>query len=357
MGREAEIALLRDLLGESSARRPAAVAVEGAPGLGKTRLLRDCLSSPGAPPAIVLTCRHLQQPVPFWPLIAAWRQAGLTLPDAAIKRPPALGVPVWARLLAEQRVPSGAVVVLVAAQWSDPWTLRVLDAALSGALATPPLLVVAYRPHEASAELATLLEQAERAGGVERVRLAPLPAEAVEAAIAERVAAWGSPPESAADALAAWLIATAGGLPDLLEAAAAGLCWGEILEITPQGWRVDAQRLGDEYPPGVVPRSLENLIRRRLAELDDGDRGTRLRVALQICAAAGGTVALSSLEAAMGHWAATALDGLVARHLIVYESDEWGTRYRLAVPALGRVALAEMGHAQRERLQARAETQ
>ena len=345
IGREAEVALLRDLLGASSVPRPAIVAVEGAAGLGKTRLLRECLAIPAVAPAIVLTCRQLQQPVPFWPLAAAWRQAGLTVPDAAVRRPPAPGVPVWARLVADQRVPSGAVVVLIAAQWSDPWTLRVLDAVLSGAFGPPPLLIVAYRPREPSAELTMLLDQAERASGVERLRLDVLPADTVEAAVAERVDAG-----PAALTLAAWLTATAGGLPDLLEAAADGLRRGEILEVTRQGWRVDTRRLREEHPPDAPPRPLENVIRRRLAGLDDAGRE-----ALQICAAGGGAVALTTLEAVMGPRAAVALDCLVASHLVLHESDEWGTRYRLAVPALGRVALSEMGHAGRERLLARAE--
>jgi hypothetical protein len=180
----------------------------------------------------------------------------------------------------------------------------------------------------------------ERHGGVECVRLEPLRAEAVEEAVAERMT-----DERAAETLATWLRATAGGLPDLLQAAAGALWSDGILHAAGQRWRLHVQRLRDEYPPGSVPRPVERLARRRLAELD-----TAAREVLQICGATGGAMTLTSLDNVLGAGTAEALDDLVARQLVVDESDEWGAHYRPAAPALGQAALSMMGGASRERL-------
>jgi hypothetical protein len=249
-------------------------------------------------------------------------------------------VETWAQGVVDALGALGAALVLDAAQWADPWTLRVCDAAMSGAYGAPPRLCVAGRWQEQPPELGALLDAVERHGGVERVRLDALRAETVEEAVAQRMTN-----EEAAEALATWLRATAGGLPDLLQAAA-GALWREgILHAAGQGWRLQVQRLRDEYPPGSVPRAVAQIARRRLAELDRGAREV-----LQICGAAGGAVTLTSLDNALGPGTAEALDDLVARQLVVDESDEWGAQYRPAAAALGQAALSMMGGASRERL-------
>jgi DNA-binding CsgD family transcriptional regulator/tetratricopeptide (TPR) repeat protein len=74
VGRDAELAALVEVV----ARRPSAVLVEGEPGMGKTRLVRELVRRPELEGLRVLsgTCQHLREPFPYGPVLEALR--GLT---------------------------------------------------------------------------------------------------------------------------------------------------------------------------------------------------------------------------------------------------------------------------------------
>ena len=86
IGRERELAELTQTLASS----PTVVLVEGEAGIGKSRLLREYLSSPAArgDPALVACCPPFRQPQTLGPVTDALRQAtdgvaGLPLTDLA----------------------------------------------------------------------------------------------------------------------------------------------------------------------------------------------------------------------------------------------------------------------------------
>ena len=197
IGRERELAELTRALASS----PTVLLVEGEAGIGKTRLLREYLSSPAAPghPALVTCCPPFRQPQTLGPVTDALRGAtdgvaGLPLTNLAGALRPLF--PEWAcnlpsppeqledataarhrlfRALAELlSCLDVATIITEDVHWADDATLEFLIYLASGPLSRPNL-VVTYRPEDmgAGSLLPRLSRLAAGTGGL-RVTLGPL---------------------------------------------------------------------------------------------------------------------------------------------------------------------------------------
>jgi predicted ATPase len=202
VGREHEQATVVAALSSS----PALVLVEGEAGIGKTRLVRECLAAPALHDrrVVVTACPPLPDPLPLGPVVTGLRDLEPDLeelelsplagalrplfPEWAAGLPPALE-PLWdpratrqrllaaiAELLARLRTD---VLVVEDVQWADTSTLEFL--LLSTRSAPQMSLVVTYRPEDVSpvSLLRQLSSRSPSGMSLVRVELAPLtPAEA-----------------------------------------------------------------------------------------------------------------------------------------------------------------------------------
>jgi DNA-binding CsgD family transcriptional regulator/tetratricopeptide (TPR) repeat protein len=205
VGRRQELAVLAQAL----ARPPALVLVEGEPGIGKSRLVRELLSSPAHAPrglAVAAACPPLPEPYTLGPVVEAVRQAtdrvtGLRLTDLAGALRPLF--PEWAGDLPEAPEPAEdaraarhrlfraltellgcldvAVLVVEDVHWADEATLEFLLFVAS--LQAPPIsLVVTYRPDEVPGGSLLLRLSSRPPTGTTRTRLTLGPLDVAETA-------------------------------------------------------------------------------------------------------------------------------------------------------------------------------
>lgn len=189
------------------ARPPAVVVVEGEPGVGKTRLVREALSRPELDgwTSLVGCCQPLREPYPFGPVIEALRGAGDVPPRhelnaiAGALRPlvPELGrlLPPALEPLGDARVERHRIVrailevfralgptvcVLDDLHWSDEGTVELLRFLLSQ-LPAELVLVLTYRREDlaASSRLPALTARLPPDVAHAHIRLAPFGVEEV----------------------------------------------------------------------------------------------------------------------------------------------------------------------------------
>lgn len=197
----------RDAVVRALADPLALVLIEGEPGIGKTRLLHEALTTTPDRVVLVAACPPLREPFPLGPVVAGlrqlWQQAGGValsplggalrplFPEWADDLPPALEAfddPRETRLrifraLTElvDRLAVGALVV-EDAHWADTATLEwllTLMTAESAAGGRKRPAVVTYRPHDVPAGSPLLRLTSRPLAGTSRVRLTlePLDAE------------------------------------------------------------------------------------------------------------------------------------------------------------------------------------
>lgn len=195
VGRDGDLVSIVDALRDG----PALVIVEGEPGIGKTRLVREATEARSDATVLTCTAPPLAEPFPLGPIVDGIRRlspdrppTGLT-PIAGALRPL---FPEWSDLLPAALDPldtAGAtrhrvfraltelfdrlevsVLVLEDAHWADTATLELLLTLVSTG-AGDRSLVVTYRPTEV-AESAPLLRLTSRApAGMTRVRITLMP--------------------------------------------------------------------------------------------------------------------------------------------------------------------------------------
>ena len=201
-GRDAELSGIEQLLDRVAAGEPASVLVEGEPGIGKSRLLRE-LSHRAAERGFSLVEARADEwarDVPFAALaealdpVLAERRDLVTSLDPREQRGLAAVVP---GLLGEEPAPLGAgerhlvhqavgsvlealagstgcLLVLDDVQWADPATIEALAGLLRRLPEAPVLVAVAARPGQVPPRLGSALGALLREGRAERLELGPL---------------------------------------------------------------------------------------------------------------------------------------------------------------------------------------
>ncbi|MEV6371991.1 ATP-binding protein [Micromonospora musae] len=269
VGRTDELALLRRLVGTP----PCLVLVEGEPGIGKSRFVRELLASlPGQ--LLIGECDDVPEPFPLGVLLDAVRAhadrlgplnpvAGALAPllpelaDVLPAAPPPLADPAAERhrlLRAVGAVLAGltpAVLVLEDLHWADPATCDFL-AYLSGHPVAGLAVVLTARPPapDGSTPIHDALARTPP-GAVTRVPLGPLGAEDVRR-LAAGALRLGEPPRQ----LTTTLLDRTAGIPFVVE---------EVL-------RTLAERGGDPLADDSVPFVLRDVLLWRLRPLDDVTR-------------------------------------------------------------------------------------
>ncbi len=241
VGRDAEIALLLDALGEATSGRGRVVLVRGEAGIGKTRVLAELTRLASESGTVVLSGRAVQRSGAYRAVtesLLGFLRAGAAdtatdalgpyravlgrlLPDwlgAATDSPQHLADPgvvlgeAVARFLAEIGREHGCLFVLEDLQWADPDTLALVEHLASAVRTAPVLVVVSARDDEPDAEKATRLSGTP---GVLTVPLDRLSDEEVAALV-------NALPDATADEATLDLARRAEGLPYLVEELIAG---------------------------------------------------------------------------------------------------------------------------------------
>ncbi|NJM05564.1 AAA family ATPase [Candidatus Gracilibacteria bacterium] len=284
VGRERELAALRFWRGGARL-----LLVEGEPGIGKSRLVTEFLTTKDGV-LLVGTAYELEQHLPYQPLVAALRQLAAHPAWPALRRQLDLA-PLWwhevARLAPEldgQSSPASALpadetrlweglrqffsalarhstvtLFLDDLQWADAATLALLGYLLRHAEERANAFIAATRAVETRSALATLLASLERDGHLERVvleRLSPLATHALAQQLSP-VFAWP---------LADWLERSGEGSPYMI---------AELVQHARDQRLLRADGTLDLTAfaaTPVVPQTIVGLIRTRIAQLSPDAR-------------------------------------------------------------------------------------
>jgi ATP/maltotriose-dependent transcriptional regulator MalT len=205
VGRAEEIGVLERAMTGLKAGGPAAIAVIGEPGIGKTRLLSELAGRADESGCIVLSGSgsEFEQDLPFWVFVDALDEyvAGLDprrlesleegvrgdlaglLPSlseyAAAGQAPVQDQRYRAHravgeLLQRLAATKPLVLLLDDVHWADSASLDLLGALLRRPPAASVLLAIGARPRQMPERLGSALERAERAQALTRLELAPL---------------------------------------------------------------------------------------------------------------------------------------------------------------------------------------
>ncbi|WP_242894738.1 helix-turn-helix transcriptional regulator [Actinomadura litoris] len=216
VGRRAVLHDFEEALDDTAAAAFRFLALVGEPGAGKTRLLTELVSAADARKLSILSGRaaEFEQEMPFGAVVDALddhleehfpdlSQATIrllapvfpalftALSDGVAAGPPggADTTPVARyqlyravrHLLEELAAPSGLVLILDDVHWADDATIELLDHLVRHPPRARVLIALAYRPAQASARLAALVQASVRAVGGRRLSVEPLTeAEVVE---------------------------------------------------------------------------------------------------------------------------------------------------------------------------------
>lgn len=262
--------------------------IEGAPGIGKTRLAEEVLAG-HAGLTLVGTGHELEQQMPYHPLLGALRElftrrewptlraqlalepiwvaeVARLLPEIAhgeVPPPaPADETRLWealARLLAALAQVQPLLLLIDDLQWADRTTLGLIGYLLRRSVGAPLRIIATTRPVEQRTPLAGLLTSLTREGRIERVSLDRLN-------LAETLALARHLSPAFAAPLAAWLDRNAEGNPYILSEL--------VLHARAGGLLLEDGRLNLELLSAspVVPQTVYSLIEARLARLSDAAR-------------------------------------------------------------------------------------
>ena len=271
VGREAERALLAD------GARPL-VFVSGEPGIGKTRLLEEA-----CPLARWVGCREGLESVPFAAVIDYLADHVDGLPDLGEYRrdlarllpqlgrdellPPADPQTAKARLLealAHVLEAGASVIVFDDLQWADEATR---DLVVHLARRRRVALRLAGRSNEIPPALDALLDALDAARGLHRLDLTALSSAAVGELLADLSHSPTAPPK-----FGNWLHALTGGNPFFALQTLRTLFESGRLHAHADGWSSDLDAISIDYSEFAMPPRVADLVRRRLAALDDDTR-------------------------------------------------------------------------------------
>lgn len=312
VGRQEELALLTDAIGEVRAGHGGLLLVLGEAGVGKSRLVREGEAAARADGLCILRGRAVESTISAYrplmeALLAAFRAGGL--PELEELQPfrPLLGqlIPEWQphdtqvtdgsltllaeallRLLHVLGAPRGCLLILEDLHWADTETLAILEY-LADNLATEPVLVLGtIRSEERSAALGQAHAMAARRVGqvVELARLGPISVEQMAQTCMD-----GSALPSLPVAVTTALTAYADGLPFVVEELLAAWIGSGVLTPRADGWQIT------QTIEPIAPFAFTETIRRRARAL--GDHGHQL---LQVAAILGRRFDWTLVSAASG---------------------------------------------------------
>jgi tetratricopeptide (TPR) repeat protein/transcriptional regulator with XRE-family HTH domain len=288
VGRSSEYGLLTGLIARITAGAGFTVLIEGEPGIGKSRLIREVARYAGALglPTLATNCYEIERATPYQPVIDLVTRALDRAPAAALRdlAPVSLaeltalvpevgerfpGLPQLSNDFPEARqarlsrsvgqlleAASGgrpSILMVDDIQWADDASVQVLHYLARYAAQRPVLVIYAYRGEDADTDerLARLVESLRRDTDARRVSLARLgPADT------GRLVAAFADPKLGAPGLAERLHRETEGNPFFLMSILQSLSEGEThLESPPSG------------EPGLLPDALRAAVRVRLAHV------------------------------------------------------------------------------------------
>ena len=205
VGRPAELDAIDQMLAGLEHGGPAAVALVGEPGIGKTRLLAELAARADARGQLVLSgsASELERDLPFWVFVdaldeyaegldprrleqldeSARAELGHVLPalsglgsggDTALQDERYRTHRAFRDLLEVLAASKPLVLILDDLHWADSGTVELLGALMRRLPAAPVLLAMAMRPRQTPDRLAAAFERAHRTGRLIRLELGAL---------------------------------------------------------------------------------------------------------------------------------------------------------------------------------------
>ena len=334
------------------------LVITGAPGMGRTRLLRECLERVALEGAVSVVARPLETDHDSrWSALRLLLRAGLVdAPGAVAARPEALGALAWllpelgprfsprpvedvagmaaslAAVLAAVAQERPLALALDDAQWADGASVAALAAAVGQVGSAPVMLIVtvAHGVGDPPQELLRLQSDVGRGVLGTVVRVDPLTKDDIAALVAA-LAPWCQD-DAARDRLARRLAWEAGGNPffavTLLRALARATTLREDVAAWPPLKGTDAPR------PFSVPL-VHRAVVVRLSELGEDEK------VVLIAASVGADAIDLDLVAALSDRSRAAVERALAalerRHFVTFD----GSRYAFAAPIITDVVRAE----------------
>ncbi|MDH3546244.1 MAG: AAA family ATPase, partial [Gammaproteobacteria bacterium] len=367
VGRNNEHGLLIGLITRLTAGTGYTILIEGEPGIGKSRLMREVARYARAQnmPTLATNCYEIERAIPYQPVINLVTQALERISDAALHTLAPVSLAELAALVPEvsERFPDlpqlsndfpearqarlsravdqlleaargsrPAVLMVDDIQWADDASAQVLHYLARHAAQRPVLVIYAYRDEaiDSDERLAQLIESLRREANARRVPLARLgyaDTESIVAALAD--AAPGAP------GLAKRLHRETEGNPFFLMS---------ILQSLSEGETHLEHRTNDA--PGLLPDALRAAVRARLAHVPKA-----IRPLLDTAAVLGRRFDFDTLLDVTREPEAPLLDAveaLVKRRLLREESD--GGVYDFSHDKLREVVYRDIGGARRRLL-------
>ena len=302
IGRVAELDAANAVVAEAEQGRAGGLLLRGAPGIGKTRLLREAAADAAVRGVRVArsSCLPLMTTLPFDPVLELLRSLGEPLPAAATESPHELFGMVLDRL-ERATVDSPLLLCLDDLQWSDAGTIDLVHYCLARLVDLPIAWLMAARP---AAEVERVAHRLVRAGVLEQLELVALTLEAVRELAAALLGE-----DRVSDALASLLYARTGGNPFLCE---------ELLQALedvtdPADYSGDALGELDR----LVPRSVTDAIEERVSRLP-----ASAREALDWAAVLPEPFTFGELQAVAGEESASTPESLAAASFLAADGAE-----------------------------------
>ena len=333
VGRDVELAALRDELAAARAGAVHFASLIGDAGIGKTRLASELAADARDQGIRVLTgrCSSDVGAPPLWPWASVLRGLDATLPGQESEEQDVSQFAVWEQII--QTVRDAAreepvLVVLDDLHWADPATLRVLRLLAEQTEPASLLVLTTWRPYPAPAgALADLIEMLARRHGL-RLALSGLSADDAATVVAEVTRI--RPSARAAGALRE---RTDGNPFFLVEYARLAAERGDL-----------AETLREPDPPAAV----SDVLTGRLQRLPD-----QARSLLRTAAAIGRQFDLDTLATAAGVSDDAALDALEIAGAAGLVREDGIDRFSFAHALVRDAAYAELSASRRSRLHVR----